>query len=48
MLHACFDNDIPLALIERAMKRYHDQLEEMRRAGPPPLHLVAAQRASRG
>jgi ankyrin repeat protein len=44
MLHACLKaNDIPLALIERAMKRYHDQLEEIDDLGDLPLHLVAAQ-----
>jgi ankyrin repeat protein len=44
MLHACLKaNDIPLALIERAMKRYHDQLEEIDELGDLPLHLVAAQ-----
>ena len=44
MLHACLKaNDIPLALIERAMKRYHDQLDEIDELGDLPLHLVAAQ-----
>jgi ankyrin repeat protein len=44
MLHACLKgNDIPLALIERAMKRYHDQLEDIDEHGDLPLHLVAAQ-----
>jgi hypothetical protein len=44
MLHACLKaSDIPLALIERAMKRYHDQLHELDELGNLPLHLVAAQ-----
>jgi ankyrin repeat protein len=44
MIHACLKaNDIPLALIELALKRYHDQLEELDELGNLPLHLVAAQ-----
>jgi ankyrin repeat protein len=44
MLHACLKaNNIPLALVERAMKRHHDQLEEIDELGDLPLHLVAAQ-----
>lgn len=44
MLHACLKaNDIPLALIERAMKRYHDELDVIDELGDLPLHLVAAQ-----
>jgi hypothetical protein len=43
VLHACLKaNDIPLALIERGMKRYHDQLQEPDCQGNLPLHLVTA------
>jgi hypothetical protein len=52
MLHACLKpkhnntSSIPLALIKRAMKRYHDQLsevDELDGSGNLPLHLIAEQ-----
>lgn len=43
MLHTCLlaSGDVPLALIERALRRYRDQLPLADEEGNLPLHLVA-------